>query len=719
MTFDAAIETVHSVCPHDCPSCCPLEVERLDGDRIGTIRGARDNSYNAGVICAKVARYAERVHNANRLTTPLRRVGDKGDAHGFEPMSWTDALDEVAEGLMKAAQRDGAEAVFPYYYGGTMGLVQRDGLQRLRYSMGYSRQINTICASLGNAGWKAGVGVNLGPDPREVADSDLIIIWGANPVYTQVQFMTHISRARKSCGAKLVVVDPYRNATAQQADYHLMVKPGTDGALACAVMHVLFAEGYADRDYLANYADCPEELEAHLQTRTPEWAAAITGLTAIEIVEFARLYGRTKRSYLRVGYGFSRSRNGAAQVHAVSCLPTVTGAWQHPGGGAYYTSSDAYGLDKTLIEGLDRLDTNTRFLDQSRLGPILTGDKHDLGDGPPVTALLVQNTNPAAVCPESVKVQQGLARDDLFVCVHEQFMTETAAFADIVLPATTFLEHDDLYISFGNTHMLVAKKVIEPLAESRSNHDVMRELAHRLGADHRGFDMTEWQIIDETLKTSGYAGADDLYEKKWLDCGKDFDATHFINGFGTPDGKFHFAPDWAAHGHDSARMPRLPDQFSIIDDADDAHPFRLVTAPARQFLNTSFTETPTSQIKERRPEILLHCDDLAALDAATGDRIRIGNRNASIVIHARAFDGVQRGVAVVESVWPNAAFEEGLGINALTSADAGPPFGGAVFHDTAVWVRKAEAVAASPHERSAETDGVRRHERHMDAAAAR
>ncbi len=489
------------------------------------------------------------------------------------------------------------------------------------------------------------------------------------------------------------MIDPYRNATAAQADTHLMVKPGTDGALACAVMHVLFAEGYADRDYLANYADCPDELEAHLQTRTPAWAAAITGLAADEIIEFARLYGRTKRSYVRVGYGFSRSRNGAAQVHAVSCLPTVTGAWQYPGGGAYYTSSDAYGLDKTLIEGLDRLDPNTRLLDQSRLGPILTGDPRDLGEGPPVTALLVQNTNPAAVCPESVKVQQGLARDDLFVCVHEQFMTETAALADIVLPATTFLEHDDLYISFGNTHMLAAKKVIEPLAESRSNHALMGELARRLGAEHRGFAMTEWQIIDETLKTSGYTGADDLYENKWLDCGKDFETTHFINGFGTADRKFHFAPDWAALGHDSARMPRLPDQFSIIDDADDAHPFRLVTAPARQFLNTSFTETPTSQNKERRPEILLHADDLAAMGATDGDRVRVGNRQADILIHARGFDGVQRGVAVVESVWPNAAFEEGLGINALTSADAGPPFGGAVFHDTAVWVRKADVAA--------------------------
>ncbi|MDJ0947304.1 MAG: molybdopterin oxidoreductase family protein [Alphaproteobacteria bacterium] len=690
MPLDANIEIVHSACPHDCPSTCALEVERLDAHTIGRVHGAKDNPYTAGVICAKVARYAERVHHPDRLRTPLKRVGEKGGGKdAFAPISWDEALDETAARLKDAADRYGSEAVWPYFYAGTMGLVQRDGIQRLRHAMRYSRQHSTICSSLADAGWLAGVGVKRGVDAREIQDSDLVVVWGANPVNTQVNVMTHIARARKARGAKLVVVDPYRNGTAQQADTHLALRPGTDAALACAVMHVLFKEGYADRAYLAAHADVPDELEAHVESRTPEWAAAITGLSVDEIVAFARLYGATERSYIRLGYGFSRSRNGAASVHAVSCLPTVTGAWQHRGGGALYSNGGLYPLDVTLIEGRDALDKSTRTLDQSRLGPILTGDPQDIGDGPPVAALFIQNTNPMMVCPDLTQVHAGFRREDLFVCVHEQFLTETAQMADIVLPATTFLEHDDLYIASGHTFLQVTRKVIEPLAESRSNHQVLCGLAERLGARHAGFEMTEWEIIDATLKASGLPDAETVHSNNWHDCALDFEQAHFLTGFGTADGKFHFKPDWAAVGKDAARMPALPDFLEIIDAADAEHPFRLVTAPARTFLNSSFTETPSSRQREVRPTALIHPDDCAALRINAGDRVRIGNRQGSVVLHADPFDGLQRGVMVVESIWPNHAFEEGMGINALVSADPGPPRGGAVFHDTAVWLRRA------------------------------
>ena len=320
-------ELVSSACPHDCPSTCALEVERLDARTIGRVHGARANSYTAGVICAKVARYAERVHHPDRLTRPLMRTGEKGvGMPAFRPLSWDAALDEVAERLLRAAERHGPEAVWPYFYAGTMGLVQRDGIERLRHVMKYSRQHSTICVTLSDTGWVAGCGIKRGVDAREMAESDLIIVWGGNPVHTQVNVMHHVALARKNRGAKLVVVDPYRTPTAEQADVHLMLRPGTDGALACAVMHVLFKEGYADWDYLERYTDAPRELAQHLETRTPAWAANITGLSAAEIVEFARLYGRTRRSYIRAGYGFSRSRNGAQQMHAASCLPAVTGA---------------------------------------------------------------------------------------------------------------------------------------------------------------------------------------------------------------------------------------------------------------------------------------------------------------------------------------------------------------------------------------------------------
>jgi anaerobic selenocysteine-containing dehydrogenase len=683
-------DIVYSVCPHDCPSTCALDVERLSPSRIGKVRGAADNSYTAGVVCAKVARYAERQHHPDRLSRPLRRIGPRGQGiTAFQPVSWEEALDEVAAQLRLAAERHGPEAVWPYFYAGTMGLVQRDGIERLRHVMGYSRMLSTICVALADAGWFAGVGVRYGTDSREVAESDLIVVWGGNPVSTQVNLMTHISRARKQRGARLVVVDPYRTGTAEVADLHIMPRPGTDAAVACAVMHVLFREGYADRDYLARYTDVPAALEAHLASRTPDWAQAISGVPATRIVEFARLFGATKRSFLRVGYGFSRSRNGAAQLHAVSCLPAITGAWRERGGGALYSNGGLYRIDKTLIEGLDALDPKVRLLDQSRIGPVLAGDRRDLGDGPPVTALLIQNTNPMVVCPDSNLVRQGFMRDDLFVCVHEQFMTDTAKMADIVLPATTFLEHDDIYTSSGHTHLQLARKVVEPYAEARPNHHVICELARRLGARHRGFEMTEWQIIEETLLLSGKPPPEGFHEGRWHDSAMSFEEGHFLTGFGHSDGKFRFQPDWAALGVAHARMPALPDQADLIEAADAEYPFRLVAAPARQFLNSTFTEAPGSVAREGRPTAMIHPADCARLGIAGGDRVRIGSRRGTILLHARPFDGLQPGVVVVESIWPNGAFEEGIGINALTSADAGPPKGGAVFHDTAIWLRKA------------------------------
>lgn len=679
---------VHSTCPHDCPSVCALEVERLSETKIGKVRGARDNDYTAGVVCAKVARYAERVHHPDRLTQPLRRVGAKGEGiSAFEPISWEAALDAVAEGLLQAEQRHGSEAVWPYFYAGTMGLVQRDGIHRLRHAKRYARQHSTICTTLVKTGWNAACGSRRGVDAREMTESDLIVVWGGNPVSTQVNVMTHIAKARKSRGAKLVVVDPYRTGTAEQADMHLALKPGTDGALAAAVISILLAEGYADRDYMAKFSDWDAELEAHFAGCTPAWAAEITGLGEDEIRAFAALYGSTQRSYIRVGYGFSRARNGASAVHAVACLPTVTGAWQYPGGGAMQGQSDVFDLDATLIEGLDVEDGGTRKLDQSRIGPILTGDRRDLGEGPPVAALFIQNTNPMVVCPESAKVAEGFSRDDLFTCVHEQFMTETAAMADIVLPATTFLEHDDVYVGGGHTYIQVTKAVIEPLGECRSNHAVICALAKRLGAAHPGFEMTAWEIVDQTLKASGLPDAESIHAAHWHDCALPYEDMHFLNGFGHADKRFHFKADWSAFGPDFAAMPALPGYSDRYDRASENHPFRLVAAPARTFLNTSFTETPGSQKREERPTVMIHPETAASLGVGDGDRLRIGNDQGSLVITVEVFDGLQPDVVVVESVWPNAAFEEGQGINLLISADPGPPAGGAVFHDTAVWLR--------------------------------
>ncbi len=544
-----------SVCPHDCPSACAIDVELAAPDRIGRVHGSEANPYTAGVVCAKVARYAERVHHPDRLTRPLRRKGGKSATAtlaDFEEISWDDALDIVAENFTRAAAQHGPETVWPYNYAGTMGLLQRDGIRRLRNVMGYSRQLNTICSMVMEAGSLAGIGGKYSVDPMEFAESDLIVVWGSNPVYTQVNLMTHIARARKDRGAELVVVDPYRTATAHQADTHLRPRPGTDATLACAVMHVLFRDGHADRDYMAAYTDDPAALENHLRTRTPDWAAAITGISVEEIESFAAAYGTTERALIRMGYGFSRSRNGAAGLHAVSCLPAVRGAWKHRGGGLYASTSGRFQLDLSLISGPEAA---TRLLDMSQLGPILDGDAAPLNGGPPVTAMLVQSSNPASVAPESGRVRKGFLREDLFLAVHEQFLTDTAMCADIVLPATTFLEHDDIYTSYGQTYLQMGAKAIDPVGETRSNHGTLSALAKRLGAVHPAFEMTAWEVIDATLKASGFAGADDLKARRLIDVAADFEDSHFLNGFPHSDGKFHFHANWETQGNVGGRFP--------------------------------------------------------------------------------------------------------------------------------------------------------------------
>src|ERR1700722_9813417 len=476
MNQHAKVDIRHSTCPHDCPSACGLDIEVIDNASIGRVRGSKLQTYTAGVVCAKVARYAERIHHPDRLTYPQFRVGPKGSGK-FARISWDDALDEIA-GRFNAAEREfGAESVWPYYYAGTMGLVMKDGINRLTHVKKYSRFYGTICSTIARVGFAAGTGRIAGVDPREMGVSDLVVIWGTNPVNTQVNVMTHAMRARKERGAKIAAVDVYNNDTMKQADIKIILRPGTDGAFACGVMHVLFREGYADRDYLARYTDCPAEMEA-----------------------FARTVGETKRSFFRLGYGFTRSRNGAAQMHAALCIPAVTGAWQYEGGGAFFNNAALWKFNESLIEGHDAIDRTTRILDQSKIGRILTGDAAALKNGPPVKAMLIQNTNPMTVAPEQALVRQGFAREDLFMVVHEQFMTETAQMADIVLPATMFMEHDDLYYGGGHQHISVGAKLIEPPGECRSNHEVLQGLAQRLKISHPGYEMTPRELIDATLK---------------------------------------------------------------------------------------------------------------------------------------------------------------------------------------------------------------------------
>lgn len=696
-------KSTFSACPHDCPSTCALEVHFYPHGDVRRLNGAKDNAYTAGVICAKVARYPERLYHPDRLLKPLRRTGKKGEGR-FEEISWDAALDLIAEKFLAAEAEFGAESVWPYHYAGTMGMVQRDSIHRLRHTKGYSRQFDSFCTNMAWTGYVAGTGKLAGPDPREMAVSDQIVIWGTNPVATQVNVMTHAIAARKKRGARIIVVDVYETETMKQADIGIILKPGTDAALACAVMHVLFRDGHADRDYLETYTDCPAELEAHLKTKTPEWAASITGLDVSRIEELAQLIGSVKKTYFRLGYGFTRSRNGAVGMHAASSIAAVTGCWKEEGGGAFHNNGAIYQLNKEMIEAGSLKDPAVRALDQSLVGRILTGDEAALLGGPPVKAMLIQNTNPVSVAPEQDLIKQGFAREDLFTVVHEHFLTETAQMADIVLPATQFLEHDDLYKGGGHQYLMLGPKAVEPPEGPRENIFVINEIARRVDSKpHPGFDMSARDHIDWLLRNSNYGTLADLEAGKWIDLQPDFETAHYLNGFGHADGKFHFKADW---GRSSApnkpedgtifgpwqTMPELPDQWDSIELADEQHPFRLVTSPARSFLNSTFNETDSSKKKEGRPEVWLRPEEAERFGIEDGAKVKMGNRRGVVTLHARYVATVAPGTVISEGIWPNDAFEDGRGINTLTGADPVAPYGGAAFHDTAVWVRDRKSV---------------------------
>ncbi len=683
---------VRSACPHDCPSACALDVEILDGRTIGRIRGARDDPYTDGVICEKVARYAERVHHPDRLLYPLKRVGGKGEGK-WQRISWDEALDEIAARFLQIEAEDGPEAIWPYNYGGTMGYVQRDSLERLRNVRGYSRQKGTICIMSSWPGYIAGTGLLSGVDPVEMAYSDAVVIWGTNAVHTQVNAMTHALRAKKR-GAPLVVIDIYRNATMQQADIGLLVRPGSDGALALAAMHVLLREGLADRDYLENFTDFDAEIAAHLKTWTPERASAITGLSVDEIEAFARLVGTHKATYFRIGYGFSRQRNGSTNIHAALSVPAMTGAWQHRGGGALLSNSGNWGLDMSLIQGA--ADTSARVLDMSEIGPILSGDRQALQGGTPVKALLIQNTNPVVVAPEQEKVRAGFLRENLFTVVHEQFMTDTAALADIVLPATMFVEHSDFYTRGGHTRIVLGPKAIAPPGEAKPNIFVINELARRLGSDPQPADtLSDRALMAETFARSGFGALEEIESAGYVERARPDDQAHFRDGFAWPDKRYHFRPDWHAVAElkhyafvaDPDEMPKLVEYWDVNEKPDAEHPFKLATSPARTFLNSTFTETPGSLAREKQPNLLIHPDDAVRLGIGDGDPVRVGNRRGEVELSARLFEGLRSGVVIAEGLFPNRAHRGGKGINSLTSSQPVKPFGGAAFHDSAVWIR--------------------------------
>jgi anaerobic selenocysteine-containing dehydrogenase len=406
--------------------------------------------------------------------------------------------------------------------------------------------------------------------------------------------------------------------------------------------------------------------------------------------------GETKRTFFRLGYGFTRQRNGALSMHAALCIPAMTGAWQYRGGGAFHSNGGAWALDKSFIYGSHMEKPGVRWLDMSEIGPILTGDSRSLKGGGPVKALLIQNTNPATVAPDQTLTRQGFMRDDLFTVVHEQFMTETAELADIVLPATMFLEHNDYYTRSGHNRVLYGPALVEAPGEARSNFSVINELMARLGIEDASLAMTDRDMVAETFRRSNYPPIEEIEETGFFDRSMPEEKHRFTNGFAWPDGKFRFAPNWQGAADkkgyqwacDPADLPKYADYWDVNEKTDSEHPFRLATSPARSFLNSTFTETPGSQKRNPEPTVFVHPLDAAELSIADGDFVTLGNRRGTVELTARIFDGLQRGVLIAESIHANKSHRGGHGINTLIGADPAPPFGGAAFHDCAVWMRK-------------------------------
>ncbi|MEO7223348.1 MAG: molybdopterin-dependent oxidoreductase, partial [Devosia sp.] len=528
--------------------------------------------------------------------------------------------------------------------------------------------------------------------------ADCVVIWGTNAVNTQVNVMTHAMRARKERGAKIVAVDIYMNGTMEQADMPILLRPGSDGAFALAVMHVLLRDGLADRAYLARMTDFDAEVEAHIMTRTPEWAAAITGLTVAEIEAFAHLVGTTAKTYFRLGYGFARQRNGGTNMHAALCIPAVTGAWQHRAGGAFHSNSGGWHLDKSLIEG-SKMGKAGRNLDMSEIGKVLTGDTEALKGTTPVKALFIQNTNPVNVAPEQELVRAGFAREDLFTVVHEQFMTETAQMADIVLPATMFLEHNDYYRRGGHTRLLIGSKLVEAPGECRSNFEVVNELLRRLGSTDESLGLTDRQMVAETLRRSDYGDLDEIEKTGFVELDTSDEKSRFADGFKFADGKFRFRPAWREIAErkgylwtiDPAAMPDLVDYWDINERATPDAPFKFATSPSRGFLNSTFSETLGSQRRQPTPTVLIRPDDAAAHGVADGMKVVLGNARGTVELTAAIFEGLPQGVLIAEGLHRNGAHGNGKGVNTLISSDQVPPFGGVAFHDAAVWIRPVQA----------------------------
>jgi anaerobic selenocysteine-containing dehydrogenase len=682
------MRALRSVCPHDCPSACSLEV-RVDDGRLSTVTGTADHPFTRGVICGKVREYAERVHSPLRLERPLRRAGPKG-AGRFAPIGWDEAVEEIARRWRAIVAAHGAEAILPFSYAGSMGQVQYFAGHPLFHALGASRLDRTICVATAYAGWRATVGAVTGNDSEQMVGADLVVLWGINAAYTTINVMTLVKQARAR-GAWVVVVDPYRTPTALQADEHLMVRPGTDGALALAMMHVLIAEGRVDRAYIARATLGFEALAEHVAAWTPARVAPIVGLPEATIVAFARRYGATPAAFVRIGIGLSRHDNGGMTCRTLACLPALTGAYAHPHGGALLSTGGAAGFDYTVLERPDLMPhPPPRVINMIQLGRALT----DPGLAPPVKALYVYSSNPAAICPNQALVLAGLAREDLFTVVHEQVMTDTARYADLVLPATTSMEHEDLYRSFGQLYVQLAAPVLRPIGEARSNWEVFGMLAEALGVARAHYARSPEAVIRELLARGDETVRGITYERLRAEGSARLALPRpylpFADGAPTASGRVElYSARLAAQG-----LPPLPTWTPLREgpgtDGARRYPLQCIVPPNRFFLNSSFSQSERLRRRQGVPTVMLAPADAAARGIADGERVRVESARGAAEFTANVTEATRDGVAVIEGIWWHRFHPGGRGVNVLTDDRTTDMGGGPALHSNMVEVARAD-----------------------------
>ena len=702
---------VHAACPHDCPDACGVLIT-VDDERATKIQGDPSHPVTRGFLCAKVAKYLDRVYSPARVLFPMRRVTPKGpsvsggatglSAPGFERISWHEALDEIAQRFRQIIDEHGSEAILPCSYGGTLGALNGASMdRRFFHRLGASQLERTICSDAGESGMKSVIGGQYGTEPEQFAESRYIIVWASNILATNVHLWPFIEKARRR-GAKLVVIDPYRTRTAKLADWYLPINPGTDAALALGLMHVIIRENLFDADYVSRYTVGFEDLKTKAQEYPPEKVAHFTGIAADDIRKLAREYATQRPSVIRVNYGIQRSDGGGMAMRAVTMLPCLIGSWKEVGGGLQLSTSGAFALNKDALKMPELMQKSlgrpARLVNLVQLGRALNSLT-----SPPIQALFVYSSNPAAVCPNHNEVIRGLKRPDLFTVVHEQFFTDTTDYADIVLPATTFFEHKDLQAAYGHYYLQVSHQAIEPIGECRSNVDLFRALAERMGFEDDCFRESVDSMIDRALDSPNPwlkgITRDRLETEPHIRLNfegtapqaRADEATPFLpyaeGNFPTPSGKAEFYSETLKQsGLDPVLSFTPPDESRHGTGSKSGFPLELLARKPDNHMNSTFANQPS--VREMEPglgDLEMHPADAQARGVRDGDRIRAFNSRGEIVLKARVDGAVQPGVVAARLDW--ARFSPGgHNINVLTSEKLTDMGNAATFYSVCVEV---------------------------------